>query len=156
MSGLPDAVCETLANVSIAASRRKHAQTLLQTHRDLWLATSSDSGPHLVPLSFVWHGERLLFATSATSRTGRNVLESGLARAAIGDTRDLVIVVGSVSTVDSDDQGMQLAFAERLGFGPSDVGDRGTLFSLAPREIQTWTERADPDRWLMRHGRWVI
>ncbi|WP_170254244.1 pyridoxamine 5'-phosphate oxidase family protein [Nocardioides szechwanensis] len=141
--------------MSIAASRRENAETLLRTHRDLWLATSSDSGPHLVPLSFVWPSERLLFATSATSRTGRNVLESGLARAAIGATRDLVIVVGSVSPVDADDKGLLLAFAERLGFGPSDVGDGGTLFSLAPREIQTWIERADPDRWLMRHGHWV-
>lgn len=36
-----------------------------------------------MPLSFVWHGERLLFATSAISRTGRNLLENGLARAAV-------------------------------------------------------------------------
>lgn len=115
MSGLSQAGVRNPAGVSIAESRREHAESLLKTNRDLWLATSSGSGPHLVPLSFVWHSERLLFATSAASRTGRNLLENGLARAAIGGTRDLVIVVGSVSPADADDKELPRMFAYRNG-----------------------------------------
>jgi hypothetical protein len=128
---------------------------LLNTHRDLWLATSCDSGPHLVPLSFVWHGERLLFATSAITRTGRNLVENGRARAAVGETRDLVIVVGSVSAADAEYQELSQVFAEALGFSPNDVGEDGRLFILTPRVIQVWSERADDDRWVMREGRWL-
>lgn len=141
--------------MSIVGSRKEHAESLLKTHRDLWLATSCDSGPHLVPLSFVWHGERLLFATSARGRTGRNLLENGRARAAVGETRDLVIVAGSVGAAEPEDQGLSQVFAEALGFGPDDVGEDGRLFILTPRVIQTWSERADDDRWVMREGRWL-
>jgi nitroimidazol reductase NimA-like FMN-containing flavoprotein (pyridoxamine 5'-phosphate oxidase superfamily) len=141
--------------VSIAASRREHAESLLKTYRDLWLATSCDSGPHLVPLSFVWHGERLLFATSAITRTGRNLLENGRARAAVGETRDLVIVEGSASPAHADDEALSQVFVNTLGFSHSDVGEGGTLFVLKPRAIQAWVERADTDRWVMRDGRWL-
>lgn len=135
--------------------RRNHAESLLQTHHDLWLATSSGDAPHLVPLSFVWHDEQLLFATSAASRTGQNVMANGRARAAVGETRNLVIVVGSVSPVSADSRKLTRLFADRLGFSPSDVGREGTLFALSPIEIQTWVERADSDRWVMRKGSWV-
>jgi hypothetical protein len=121
----------------------------------MWLATASGGGPHLVPLSFLWDTERLLFATSATSRTGRNLLENERGRAAVGDTRDLVIVVGSVSPVDAKDTASAQAFADRLGFTPRDVGPSGTLFALTPQGIQTWIERADADRWVMRGGHWI-
>lgn len=130
-------------------------ESLLATNRDLWLATSSDSGPHLVPLAFVWQDERLLIATSARSRTGRNLLATGRARAAVGDTRDLAIVVGSASPADAYDKVLPRVFAERLGFGPLDVGEDGTLFIATPQEIQAWIESADANRWLMRGGRWV-
>jgi Pyridoxamine 5'-phosphate oxidase len=114
-----------------------------------------------VPLSFVWNGERLLMATSAKSATGRNLLENGRACAAVGATRDLVIVVGTVSPVTPHDQSLprlsaERLFAERMGFGPSDVGEEGTLFVLTPREIQTWVDHADTDRWVMRDGRWLV
>ena len=143
-------------DVSIAESRREHATSLLKTNRDLWLATSSsDSRPHLVPLSYVWHSEQLLFATAATSRTGLNLLENGLARAAVGGTRELVIVAGAVSPADARDQELSRVFLERLGFGPHDVGEDGTLFCLTPQVIQAWIERADNDRWLMREGLWL-
>lgn len=121
----------------------------------MWLATSSNGAPHLVPLSFLWDSGRLLFATSATSRTGRNLLENGRARAAVGDTRDLVIVAGSVRPADTDDIASAHVFADRLGFTPWDVGESGMLFALMPREVQTWIERADADRWVMRDGHWV-
>jgi hypothetical protein len=109
-----------------------------------------------VPLSFVWNGERLLMATSARSATGRNLLENGRARAAVGDTRDLVIVAGSVSPALAHDRSLARLFVERLGFGPSEVGEEGTLFVLTPREIQTWVDHADADRWVMRDGRWLV
>lgn len=137
-------------------SRKIHAEHLLATRRDLWLATSSRIGPHLVPLSFLWHENRVLFATSATSRTGRNVLENRQARGAVGDTRDLVIVTGVAQPADLHDEELSRVFADRLGFGPAGGGTDGTLFVLTPLEIQTWVERADRNRWVMRNGEWVV
>jgi hypothetical protein len=97
----------------------------------------------------------LLFATSATSRTGRNLLQNGLARAAVGETRDLVIILGSVAPAEARDKGLTQVFVDALGFGPSHVGEGGTLFILTPRTIQAWIGTADHDRWVMREGRWV-
>jgi Pyridoxamine 5'-phosphate oxidase len=77
----------------------------LRTDVDLWVASAgADGEAHLVPLSFYWDGARVIIATPARSITARNLRRTGRARVAIGPTRDVVIVDGTVSEqpVDAD------------------------------------------------------
>lgn len=137
------------------AARRAHAETVLASTTDAWIATSAGSVPHLVPLSFLWDGGRLWFATGASNPTGRNVDSNHQVRAAVGTTRDLVILAGSVHAADADVIPLR-AFVDKLGFEPADVGDGGQLYVLTPHMIQAWTSRAGADRWLMRDGHWLV
>src|SRR5581483_2256632 len=74
--------------------RIKDTLELLRTEVDVWIATASTAGkPYLVPLSFYWSGEALIVTTQRSSRTARNFIEVGQARAAIGQTRGQVVVI---------------------------------------------------------------
>ena len=47
------------------AERRRDVLAHLTDDIDLWLATASADGEaHLVPLSFVWHGDRIIMSTA--------------------------------------------------------------------------------------------
>ena len=59
----------------------------------MWVATASGAGaPHLVPVSLAWVDERVVIAVEASSVTARNVTASGVARLAVGPTRDVVMI----------------------------------------------------------------
>ena len=53
---------------------------------------------YLVPLSYVWDGTALTMANLEASPTGRNLAATGKVRLAIGTTRDVVLIEGSVQT----------------------------------------------------------
>ena len=61
------------------AQRIADARHRLENDVDAWVASADpESGvPYLVPLSFLWDGATLLFATPASSPTGRNLSASG-------------------------------------------------------------------------------
>jgi hypothetical protein len=127
---------------------------------DAWVATADGvSGtPYLVPLSFLWNGSYLLFATPASSPTGRNLAASGRARVGIGPTRDVVLVEGTVETVQPGDLTEQDAelFAAKTGFDPRRLATPYLYFRVVPRRMQAWREADELDgRELMRDGRWL-
>jgi len=67
---------------------------------DLWVASADAEGnAYLVPLSFVWDGAALTISTPRASRTARNLMRAEWARVALGLTRDVVIVEGTVETI---------------------------------------------------------
>jgi hypothetical protein len=143
------------------AEQRKH-DTLhrLDHDEDAWVATAdATSGvPHLVPLSFLWNGTCLLFSTPAASPTGRNLATSGRARVGIGPTRDVVMVEGTVETVEPvglPEQDAEL-FAAKTGFDPRRLATPYLYFRVHPRRVQAWREADELDgRELMRDGRWL-
>src|SRR5687768_2557316 len=59
---------------------------------DAWVATAAAAEPYLVPLTLAWLRERIVLATDAKSRTGANLTASGVARIALGATRDVVLI----------------------------------------------------------------
>jgi hypothetical protein len=73
----------TMAPMPRTPQQRKQ-DTLHRLNHDIdaWVATADpDSGtPYLVPLSFVWDGTTLLFATPAASPTARNLQATSKAR----------------------------------------------------------------------------
>ncbi|MFJ5997213.1 pyridoxamine 5'-phosphate oxidase family protein [Streptomyces sp. NPDC092370] len=150
----------TSAPVRSAEQRKKDTLHRLDHDVDAWVATAdaATGTPYLVPLSFLWNGSYLLFATPASSTTGRNLAASGRARVGIGPTRDVVLVEGTVRTVQPGELTEQDAelFAVKTGSDPRRLATPYLYFRVVPRRIQAWREADELDgRELMRDGRWL-
>lgn len=126
---------------------------------DVWVATASpDAAPYLVPLSLAWIDERAVIALEERSVTARNIGASGVARLAVGPTRDVAMidVVLERSVGVDDDAGLGAAYAAQADWDPRGVP--GYVFLvLRPTRIQAWRESNElAGRVLMRDGVWVV
>jgi len=143
-----------MTNPRTRAERKKDTLRRLAQDVDAWVATADDSGPYLMPLSFHWDGTALLFSTFATNPTARNLVATGRARVALGETRDVVMIEGTATVVEPTDE-VAAAFAKRAGFDPR-VLKKYPYFQVRPRQIQAWREVDEiKDRTIMRDGEWI-
>lgn len=145
------------------AERKQHVLELLDSEADVWVATASaDGGPLLIPLSFAWTGTALVLSTPAESPTGRNLTASGTVRIALGGTRDVVLIHGSVRTHSGEQVPGELAdpFAAKHVWDPrKDTSSSGAyaFFEVTPVRIQAWREENElKGRTLMREGAWLV
>jgi hypothetical protein len=138
--------------------RKKDTLARLEHDVDAWIASADESGPYLVPLSFLWDGE-IVVATPAASPTGRN-LRSGRVRVAIGHTRDVIMIEGEAEIVAlAADVPADLgdAFAERTEFDPRTLRTPYAYYRIRPLRIQAWREANELDgRELMADGNWLV
>ncbi|MFF1378951.1 pyridoxamine 5'-phosphate oxidase family protein [Streptomyces sp. NPDC058308] len=100
------------------------ARLRLRQEGQMWLSTGGCSGPHLIPVAFVDDDDAIVTATGESSKTVRNLRETGRARLAVGTTCDVVMV----DTVLD-------------GFVPvpevaTDVADRFAAVSHDPRKME--------------------
>ncbi|WP_310726442.1 pyridoxamine 5'-phosphate oxidase family protein [Streptomyces sp. N2A] len=142
-----------------AGQRKRDALARLRTDEDAWISSgSADGTPYLVPLSFVWHDERLVMATKKNNPTARNLRANGACWVALGPTRDVVLIESTAETVASDalPDDMGKAFAEKLGWDPR--GREAWVFLVfRPRRILVWREVNElAGRELMRDGVWRV
>jgi hypothetical protein len=141
------------------AQRRRDTEDRLKNDVDLWVASASaDGAPYLVPLSFDWDGTALLLATPAASPTGRNLAGNRAVRLALGPTRDVTMIEGTVEILEMNALPGDLGdrFAARTGFDPRTLETRYLWFRVSPVRIDTWREADELDgRALMRAGRWL-
>ena len=142
-------------------SRSQRTADTLERFRgdvDLWVASASEDGEaYLVPLSYHWDGSTMTIATPSASPTARNLLRAGRARVALGQTRDVVIVVGTVEALPiGADPELEDAHARSAGFDPRTLRDEYVYLRITPQEIQAWRESNELDgRVLMRLGEWL-
>ena len=130
----------------------------LRTEVDLWVASADETGrAYLVPLSFYWDGSALTVATPSTSRTAKGLIRTGQARVALGPTRDVVIIDGSVEAIPiGTDPAMEDGHAQATGFDPRTLSDEYVYLRITPESIQAWREVNElAGRRLMREGRWL-
>jgi hypothetical protein len=141
--------------------RRNDTEYRLARDVDAWVATCDPATgtPYMVPLSFLWDGRTLLFATPAESPTGRNLQSTGVARLGLGPTRDVVLVEAVLEeavpagAVTGDVGG---AFAAKTGFDPRELPTPYVYFRLRPLRVQAWREANElTGRDLMRDGDWL-
>ncbi|WP_421742901.1 nitroreductase/quinone reductase family protein [Cellulomonas sp.] len=142
------------------STEQRHADALYRLGHDVdaWVATTDTAtgAPRLTPLSFLWHDETLLFATSASGATGRNLAANPSVQVGIGLTRDVVLVQGTVEVVPTVPKALGDAFATKTGFDPRTITTAFPYFRLTPRTIQVWREEDElAGRWLMRDGVWL-
>ncbi len=125
----------------------------------MWVATASpDGGPYLVPLSLAWIDGRAVIALEAASLTARNLGSSGVARLAVGPTRDVALLdVALERSVGVDeDAALGEAYAAQADWDPR--GLEGYVYLvLRPTRIQAWREADElAGRVLMRDGTWLV
>lgn len=140
------------------ATRRRDTVARLESDVDVWVATARGDVPHLIPLSFLWDGARLLLATPDGSVTARNLRATGRARLTLGTTRDVVVIEGTAESlpVAAVPAATADAFAARTGFDPRRSTARMAFIWITPRRIQAWREENElPGRELMRDGAWL-
>ncbi|HEX6875358.1 MAG TPA: pyridoxamine 5'-phosphate oxidase family protein [Nocardioidaceae bacterium] len=149
-----------LADARDRETRKADTLAILATQAiDVWVATASPAGaPHLVPVSLAWVHERVVVAVEASSVTARNLTSSGVARLAVGPTRDVVMidaVLEKAVDVAADDT-LGAAYIAQADWDPR--GSTGYVFLvLRPVRIQAWREANEiAGRTLMRDGTWLV
>ena len=146
--------------VRTTAQRRADLLDSLHRERNAWVPSANASGDaYLIPLSFIWDGARLIFATLEKSTTTRNLRRAGVARVALPSTRDVVIIDGSVSFMpidDAVDQVVAEAFATRIEWDPRGEPEPYVFFFVTPTRIQTWRDVEElTGRQVMKGGVWL-
>lgn len=135
-------------------------ETLEAHHGDAWVASASPDGTaHLVPLSYAWDGTHLILATEETAVTTRNIRSSGAARAALGTTRDVVLIDASLESIvavpDASDEIAEV-YAAQSDWDPRRSTGRFVYSRLLPQRIQVWREEHEiSGRTVMRDGVWT-
>jgi hypothetical protein len=141
------------------AQRKADTLARLANAVDCWVPSSGARGDaYLIPLSFVWHGGRIILATLAESSTVRNLRRTGRMRVALDGTRDVVIVAGGVAIVAQDalDESAAEAFRAAAGFEPRREANTYVYLVLTPRSILAWREENElAGREIMHDGRWL-
>jgi hypothetical protein len=144
--------------IRTTAQRRADTVAALAQSRDVWVASADATGStHLIPLSYLWDGERLTLATPEASKTTRNLARAGWARVSLPSTDDVVIVEGSVVVIaiDADDE-LSAAHAAAAGFDPRAEPNAYVYLQLTPSRIEAWRDVAElKGRVIMRDGRWL-
>lgn len=146
------------------AERKRHALELLGSEVDVWVATADSRGAVCqIPLCFDWGGAALTLSTPEGSVTGRNLAESGQVRIALGSTRDVVLIEGTVRTYNGADapSGVPEAFAAKHGWDPRETPSEKfgpyAYFVVTPVKVQAWREENElVGRTLMASGQWRV
>jgi hypothetical protein len=142
-----------------AEQRKRDVLALLEQEVDLWVASAgADGEAMLIPLSFVWDGRRLTMSTPLASKTARNLIRAGVARVALGATRDVVLIDGTLEVIRlGEEPELEEAHARATEFDPRTLADEYVYLRLTPQRIQAWREVNElRGRHIMRDGVWMV
>jgi hypothetical protein len=140
--------------------RKKDALDRLERDVDAWVATADEAGgnPYLIPLSYLWDGSSLLFATLSASPTSHNLQATGKVRVGIGPTRDVVLIEGTAQALAIAEISNEIgdAFAAHTGFDPRRLSGGYLYFRIYPQRVQAWREANElAGRDILLGGRWL-
>ena len=145
-----------MAEARTATQRITDTLQKLVQDREAWVASTDAHRPWLVPLWFLWHDGRLVFAIAASSATARDLSQVAGVRIALGHPRDVVIIEGDAALAPSS----AMTIAELAAYQAKHDSDprawADTIFRVRPRRIQAWREENENSgRTLMRGGQWL-
>ena len=139
-----------------ADQRVEDTRRRLENDVDAWVATTSPDRPWLIPLSILWHHDRLVFATSASSQTAVNIGLVPRVRVALGGVRDVVIIEGGAVLAPSATMASDEVEAYRTKHNSDPRTWADTVIHVAPLRIQAWREENEiAGRTIMRNGVWA-
>ena len=121
------------------ATRKKDALAVLESQGQYWLTTAFDGRPHVIGVSGLWDGSRLLVTTLGTSRTAKNMALNPRATLAAGDPSDAVVIQTDVvdSAMVEDSLEGAARWKEVMGWDPREMGG-WMFFWLRPTRIQAF------------------
>jgi len=140
------------------AERKRDVLAKLSDEVDVWVASADAAGEaYLIPLSYYWDGATLTLSTPRASRTATNLIRAGRARLALGPTRDVVLVDGTVEPIAiGTDPAVEEAHAQAAEFDPRTLEEEYVYLRVTPVTIQAWREVNElKGRFLMRDGQWL-
>ena len=140
--------------------RKADTRAALDAQRDLWLATADSSGkPHLIAVSAWWDGNHVIIATTAASRSARNLEANRIARLALGAPDDVIVIDAVVADrvkVHDADAKLAAGFAAAVGWDPRDINSDWVFLRLTPTRIQAYRGYDELEgRDVMLRGRWL-
>ncbi|WP_282692600.1 pyridoxamine 5'-phosphate oxidase family protein [Streptomyces sp. CC208A] len=151
-----------MTNVTAPRDRTRRINDVrerLAEEMDLWVASADEAGlPYLVPLSFLWDGTAVWLVTRLSNPTGRNLATNPRTRLALGDTRDVVLLDGEVTSYTHDEVPAETAeaFHAKTGWDARRSGPAYRWFRVRPTAVQAWHEEHElPGRQLMTDGEWT-
>jgi len=140
-------------------TRVADVKAALERQADLWLASASPEGkPHLIAVSAWWDGAEVVIATTATSRTARNLAQNPSARLALGSPSDAIVIDARVVEVVPAEARAELAagFARAVGWDPREVGQGWSFFRFKPLRMQAFKGYDELEgREVMRGSTWL-
>ena len=140
-------------------TRKADVLAALERQKDLWIATADPAGrPHLIAVSAWWDGSAVVIATTAASRTARNLAANRPARLALGSPDDVIVIDArsGESRPVSDSAELAGKFAAAVGWDPREVGEGWVFFRLEPARIQAYRGYDELEgRDVMRDSRWL-
>ena len=147
-----------MPNLRSVLQRKADVRATLEQNGHAWLATAAESVPYVIVVQAVWDGESILVTTRESSRTARNIEQSGVARLALGDADDAIVIDATVlralPAVDASPQ--RTVFERAAGWDPGEQGPDWRLFVLRPTRIQAFRGYAEIEgRDVMKDGRWL-
>ena len=141
------------------AQRKADTLSRLGSDVDCWVTSASAGGEaYLIPLSYVWYGQRIIMATLANSLTVRNLRRAGNCRIALDGTRDVILIEGPIETIPiaAISADIAAAFKVAAGFDPHQSSQDYVYILLTPRQIRAWREENElAGREIMRDGQWL-
>jgi general stress protein 26 len=146
-----------MAEIRKAAERVSDVYERLTRESDVWLATSSERGPWLVPLWFLWHDSKVFLATSRASRTAKNIASHPTVRLAFQSTEDVLILDGTAVIHRVNDVADDMLASYTAKYGGSDPRAwASAIIAVTPERVQAWRSEDElPGRVIMRGGQWV-
>ncbi len=138
--------------------RRDDTLDTLRGGGDAWVASANPDGTaHLIALAYSWDGERMTVATRERSKTGRNLSRARWVRVALDLDKDVVILEGPLEIIPiAADDALADAHAAAIGYDFRQESAPYVFFRMTPSRIQAMRSPAEePDRTIMRDGRWL-
>lgn len=118
------------------------AETLarLEDERNIWMATMRPDGrPHLVPVWFVWHDEKITICIQPNSVKAKNLVQNANIALSLEDGSNVVICEGSAETVTPPYHPTILAeFKRKYDWDITTDADYRLVLTIIPTKWLVW------------------
>lgn len=113
----------------------------LEREANIWLATTRPDGrPHLVPIWFVWHDQKIYILTTLSTVKAKNLLANPRASVALESGSQPVIAECTAQLVEKPyPDELSAAFRRKYDWDITRDGEYDGLFALTPQKWLAWT-----------------
>ncbi len=112
----------------------------LETERNIWVATvRADTRPHLVPVWFAWHNEKVYFCIQCESVKARNLQKNPQIALSLEDGSKVVICEGTTTLIPSPwSEEIAAIFQKKYDWNIYTDEEYNCLLEVTPKKWLTW------------------